>query len=32
VAVPIAAVVGVLVRHLMKRYHESALYRGDDAA
>jgi predicted PurR-regulated permease PerM len=30
VAVPIAAVVGVIVRHLLMRYHESAIYRGGD--
>ena len=29
VAVPTAAVVGVIVRHLVGRYHESAIYRGD---
>jgi predicted PurR-regulated permease PerM len=32
VAVPIAAIVGVLVRYLFGRYHESAIYRGDDDA
>lgn len=32
VAVPIAAVVGVLARHLVMRYHESAIYRGDNGA
>lgn len=31
VAVPIAAIVGVVVRHLLERYHASALYRGADA-
>jgi predicted PurR-regulated permease PerM len=31
VAVPIAAVVGVVVRHLLGRYRASALYRGADA-
>ncbi len=31
VAVPTAAVVGVIVRHLLVRYRESALYRGQDA-
>ncbi|MBN9486412.1 MAG: AI-2E family transporter [Alphaproteobacteria bacterium] len=30
VAVPIAAIVGVVVRHLLERYHASALYRGAD--
>jgi predicted PurR-regulated permease PerM len=30
VAVPVAAVAGVLVRHLIQRYRESELYRGDD--
>jgi predicted PurR-regulated permease PerM len=28
VAVPTAAVVGVIVRHLIGRYRESAIYRG----
>jgi predicted PurR-regulated permease PerM len=28
VAVPIAAVIGVIVRHFIMRYHESAIYRG----
>ncbi|HEU5097243.1 MAG TPA: AI-2E family transporter [Reyranella sp.] len=31
VAVPIAAVIGVIARHLLERYHASALYRGADA-
>jgi len=31
IAVPTAAVVGVIVRHLLGRYHASALYRGEDA-
>jgi predicted PurR-regulated permease PerM len=31
IAVPTAAVIGVVVRHLLRRYHESAIYRGDDA-
>ncbi len=31
VAVPVAAVVGVIVRHLMGRYRQSALYRGENA-
>ncbi|MBS0221978.1 MAG: AI-2E family transporter [Proteobacteria bacterium] len=31
VAVPIAAIIGVIVRHLLERYHASALYRGVDA-
>ena len=31
VAVPAAAVVGVIVRHLLGRYRESALYRGESA-
>jgi predicted PurR-regulated permease PerM len=31
VAVPIAAIIGVLVRFLFERYHESSIYRGDDA-
>ena len=30
VAVPVAAVVGVVVRYLVARYRESAIYRGDD--
>jgi predicted PurR-regulated permease PerM len=30
VAVPTAAVVGVVVRHLVKRYRASTLYRGQD--
>jgi len=30
IAVPTAAIVGVVVRHLLERYHESAIYRGDD--
>ena len=32
IAVPVAAVVGVLVRHLIGRYRESQYYRGADAA
>ncbi|HYD07246.1 MAG TPA: AI-2E family transporter [Reyranella sp.] len=28
IAVPVAAVIGVLVRHLMQRYRDSGLYRG----
>lgn len=32
VAVPIAAVIGVIVRHLLERYRASAIYRGTDAA
>ncbi len=32
VAVPIAAVIGVIVRHLIGRYRESSIYRGSDAA
>ncbi len=32
VAVPIAAIIGVLVRFLFERYHESSIYRGNDAA
>jgi predicted PurR-regulated permease PerM len=31
IAVPIAAVVGVLVRHLLGHYRASVIYRGDDA-
>jgi predicted PurR-regulated permease PerM len=31
VAVPVAAVIGVLVRHLLGRYRESAIYRGSAA-
>jgi predicted PurR-regulated permease PerM len=31
VAVPVAAVAGVIVRHLLGRYRESALYRGENA-
>jgi predicted PurR-regulated permease PerM len=31
VAVPIAAVAGVIVRHLLQRYHASSLYLGADA-
>jgi predicted PurR-regulated permease PerM len=31
-AVPIAAIIGVLVRYLLGRYHASAIYRGNDAA
>ncbi|HTR83095.1 MAG TPA: AI-2E family transporter [Reyranella sp.] len=32
VAVPTAAVLGVVVRHLLMRYRESSLFRGSDAA
>jgi predicted PurR-regulated permease PerM len=32
IAVPVAAVVGVLVRHLISRYRDSQYYRGADAA
>jgi predicted PurR-regulated permease PerM len=32
IAVPVAAVVGVLVRHLIGRYRDSQYYRGTDAA
>jgi predicted PurR-regulated permease PerM len=32
VAVPVAAVIGVVVRHLIDRYRASSLYRGSDAA
>jgi predicted PurR-regulated permease PerM len=32
VAVPIAAVIGVIVRHLFGRYRASAIYRGPDSA
>jgi predicted PurR-regulated permease PerM len=28
IAVPVAAVVGVVVRHLMRRYRDSPFYRG----
>jgi predicted PurR-regulated permease PerM len=31
IAVPVAAVLGVVVRHLMKRYRDSAFYRGNAA-
>jgi predicted PurR-regulated permease PerM len=31
VAVPVAAVVGVIVRHMLGRYRESSLYRGSTA-
>ena len=31
VAVPVAAIIGVIVRHLLERYHESAIYRGSEA-
>jgi len=30
VAVPVAAIIGVIARHLLQRYHESAIYRGDE--
>ena len=32
IAVPIAAIIGVLVRHLLGRYRASSIYRGGDAA
>jgi predicted PurR-regulated permease PerM len=32
IAVPVAAVIGVIVRHFMRRYRESDLYRGDKPA
>ena len=32
IAVPTAAVIGVVVRHLLARYRASSLYRGPDAA
>jgi predicted PurR-regulated permease PerM len=32
IAVPVAAVIGVLVRHLLGRYRESGYYRGGDPA
>jgi len=28
IAVPVAAIVGVVVRHLLGRYHASSFYRG----
>jgi predicted PurR-regulated permease PerM len=31
VAVPVAAVIGVVVRHLLGRYRESTLYRSENA-
>ncbi len=31
VAVPVAAIIGVLVRHLLQRYHESEIYRGSES-
>lgn len=31
VAVPVAAVIGVVVRHLLERYRASAIYRGNQA-
>jgi predicted PurR-regulated permease PerM len=31
VAVPVAAVAGVIVRHLIGRYRQSAIYRGENA-
>ena len=31
VAVPVAAVIGVVVRHLIGRYRESSIYRGENA-
>ena len=30
-AVPTAAIIGVVVRHLLERYHASSIYRGADA-
>jgi predicted PurR-regulated permease PerM len=32
IAVPVAAVIGVIVRHLFRRYRESPIYRGSGAA
>ena len=32
IAVPVAAVIGVVVRHLIGRYRESGFYRGDTPA
>ncbi len=32
IAVPVAAIVGVIVRHLLRRYHASSFYRGSQAA
>lgn len=32
IAVPTAAVIGVIVRHLLGRYRESGIYRGDNPA
>jgi len=32
IAVPVAAVIGVIVRHLLHRYRESPIYRGSGAA
>ncbi len=32
IAVPVSAVIGVLVRHLVRTYRESGFYRGGDAA
>jgi predicted PurR-regulated permease PerM len=32
IAVPVAAVIGVIVRHLLHRYRESAIYRGSGEA
>ena len=32
IAVPLAAIIGVLVRHLIGRYHASSIYRGGPAA
>lgn len=31
VAVPTAAIIGVIVRHLLRRYRESAIYRGSES-
>jgi predicted PurR-regulated permease PerM len=31
IAVPVAAVIGVVVRHLLGRYHASTFYRGGAA-
>ena len=32
IAVPVAAVIGVIARHLLGRYRESEIYRGNRAA
>ena len=31
IAVPVAAVIGVVVRYLIERYRESGIYRGGSA-